>query len=235
MNKKYLLSSVTAGIALLYANQGTAQCLTKQDCAALGYTETSCSNGGIKCPFGNTWSCTPPCGTAYKYTCSGTGYAGGSGSACGGKYTQCKCASGYEWKDGSCQKEAMNGPDGDLFYCNNEVIGVKTSSMSFYVAVNGHKTTNWSNINVDSCLTCGSYTAIVPSISQLQTVYYNRSNVNQLLQSHKAANIIIDTTYWSATKNGTSVKILDMTNGNTRSSSTGSTLYNNLFCIWTLQ
>ena len=124
MNKKYLLSSVTAGIALLYANHGTAQCLTKQDCAALGYTETSCSNGGIKCPFGNTWSCTPLCGTAYKYTCSGTGYAGGTGSACGGKYTACKCASGYEWYNGSCTKECKVGW---LYYSDGTCANIKVS------------------------------------------------------------------------------------------------------------
>ena len=60
MNKKYLLSSVMAGFALLYANQGMAlDCVQSQDCAALGYTESSCSgeNGGVKCPFGNKWAC----------------------------------------------------------------------------------------------------------------------------------------------------------------------------------
>ncbi len=102
MNKKYLLSSVMAGISLFYANHGTAQCLTKQDCTALGYTETSCPNGGIKCPFGNTWSCTPPCNPAYKYTCSGTGYAGGTGSACDGKYIECSCVNNYNWINGTC-------------------------------------------------------------------------------------------------------------------------------------
>ena len=60
MNKKYLLSSVTAGIALLYANQGMAQdCVQSQDCASLGYTETSCTSGGVKCPFGDKWACYP--------------------------------------------------------------------------------------------------------------------------------------------------------------------------------
>ena len=62
MNKKYLLSSVTAGITLLYANQGMTQdCVQSQDCAALGYTESSCSgeNGGVKCPFGDKWACYP--------------------------------------------------------------------------------------------------------------------------------------------------------------------------------
>ena len=35
-----------------------AQCVATQDCATLGYTETSCSGGnGIKCPFGNKWAC----------------------------------------------------------------------------------------------------------------------------------------------------------------------------------
>ena len=39
------------------AGEAGAQCVATQDCASLGYTEASCPNGGIKCPFGNTWSC----------------------------------------------------------------------------------------------------------------------------------------------------------------------------------
>ncbi len=34
-----------------------AQCVATTDCATLGYTESSCSDGGVKCPFGNYWSC----------------------------------------------------------------------------------------------------------------------------------------------------------------------------------
>ncbi len=35
-----------------------AQCVATQDCATLGYTETSCNGGkGVKCPFGNKWAC----------------------------------------------------------------------------------------------------------------------------------------------------------------------------------
>ena len=114
-----------------------AQCVATQDCATLGYTETSCNGGkGVKCPFGNFWACLPTkesickeegftqacngngqtgssdscgglykkcsCNSSYKYTCSGTGYAGGSGSACGGKYTACKCSSGYTWNGSNC-------------------------------------------------------------------------------------------------------------------------------------
>ena len=112
MNKKYLLSSITAGIAFLYANHGTAQCVTTQDCATLGYTETSCSNGnGVKCPFGNKWFCgrsDEQCmelacdKLGFKYDCVGTGYEGGEGEVCNGKYTYCNCAEGYGWKDGAC-------------------------------------------------------------------------------------------------------------------------------------
>ena len=63
-------------------------CTPSPDCASLGYTESSCPDGaGVKCPWGNTWFCTEEkCDTSYQYTCSGTGYAGGSGDECGGKY-----------------------------------------------------------------------------------------------------------------------------------------------------
>ena len=82
-------------------------CTPSPDCASLGYTESSCPDGaGVKCPWGNTWFCTEEkCDTSYQYTCSGTGYAGGSGETCNGKYKSCTCADGYEWKDGACQKK----------------------------------------------------------------------------------------------------------------------------------
>ena len=115
----------------------SAQCVATQDCATLGYTETSCNGGkGVKCPFGNFWACLPTkeaickeegftlacnetgqigggdscsglykqcaCDSSYQYTCSGTGYSGGSGAACSGKYAACTCTDGYEWKDGTC-------------------------------------------------------------------------------------------------------------------------------------
>ncbi len=83
------------------------QCVVTEDCAALGYTETSCPGNGVKCPFGNGWFCggdeASICAeNGFKYSCTGTGYAGGAGFACGGKYTQCSCASSYEWNGSSC-------------------------------------------------------------------------------------------------------------------------------------
>ena len=99
--KGYLrISPVLAGVMMATGTVGAAgaQCVTTQDCKALGYTEASCSGGkGVKCPFGNGWYCgsgevTPEqCSKlGFSYSCSGTGYAGGAGSACGGKYAQCK-------------------------------------------------------------------------------------------------------------------------------------------------
>ncbi len=88
----------------------SAQCIATSDCAALGYTETSCPNGkGIKCPFGDKWACPSSkeetCAEyGFKYDCSGTGYASGVGQTCNNKYASCTCASGYEWKDGKCEE-----------------------------------------------------------------------------------------------------------------------------------
>ncbi len=42
----------------------------------------------------------------FKYTCTGTGYSGGSGDSCSGKYKKCSCKSGYKWSNGSCKKES---------------------------------------------------------------------------------------------------------------------------------
>ncbi len=95
-----------------------AQCVATQDCTTLGYTETSCNGGkGVKCPFGNKWACLATasdfeqqfCTTyGFKYACSGTGYSGGAGKACNGKYVSCNCASGYKWNGTSCVKESCS-------------------------------------------------------------------------------------------------------------------------------
>ena len=109
-----------------------AQCVATQDCATLGYTETSCNGGkGVKCPFGNSWACLTSDSECeqqfcdkygFQYTCTGTNETGGSGKSCDGKYIACTCASGYEWKDGACQQKAPDYSDctiGALFYSDN--------------------------------------------------------------------------------------------------------------------
>ena len=58
--KTYLyLSTAIISVSLAAGGEAWAQCVTTQDCTALGYTETSCPNGGVKCPFGSKWACFP--------------------------------------------------------------------------------------------------------------------------------------------------------------------------------
>ncbi len=183
------------------------QCVTVQDCATLGYTESSCNGGkGVKCPFGNGWFCAEDESTVcaengFEYSCTGTGYAGGAGSACGGKYVQCTCSSGYEWKNGNCQKkEVLNGADGDVYKCNGKVVGVKTSGMNFYVAMEDLGPMNWSRA-YSSCKNysfCGNLKGILPTEDQLLTMYNNKSSLNSLLSMNGGAKLI-EGYYWSST------------------------------------
>ena len=105
MRKILLMTSAVVLFPLSTVAQTT--CTASPDCASLGYTEASCPNGGVKCPWGDKWFCssseTEICSKyGFKYTCTGTGYSGGSGTACEGKYASCTCTKGYEWKNGSC-------------------------------------------------------------------------------------------------------------------------------------
>ena len=118
-----------------------AQCVATQDCATLGYTETSCSGGnGVKCPFGNKWACFKSeseikdqlcTELGFTQTCTGTGYSDGVGKACNGKYTECTCAFGYIWNNSSqkCEDATANCVIGALLYsdgtCSNDYISSK--------------------------------------------------------------------------------------------------------------
>ena len=109
--RSYLyLSTAVAGV-MMTAGVGAsyAQCVTTQNCAELGYTETSCPDGtGIKCPFGDTFACTGgSCATdcaelGFTYPCTGANETGGSGKSCGGKYQSCTCTSPYTWSGSAC-------------------------------------------------------------------------------------------------------------------------------------
>ena len=97
-------------------NKGTlTSCPSPYTC-----TYEECSNRYYKsgCQSGYDWNassqtCTAQCSSSYQYTCSGTGYAGGSGTACGGKYKSCKCSSGYFWGGSGCVKgnDCMKGSE----------------------------------------------------------------------------------------------------------------------------
>ena len=202
----------------------SAQCVATQDCATLGYTETSCNGGkGVKCPFGNKWACLgvneEECEKSFcnKYgftlTCTGTGYAGGAGSACGGKYAQCSCASGYEWKDGACHK-ITDGAYGDLYYCNGKIVGVKTSSMDFYVAMKDLGVIILGDAN-SSCRNysfCGNLKGTLPTLEQLLEMYNNKSSLNSLLQTNDGKKLANDY-HWSSTSGHFNRYVVDMSDG----------------------
>ena len=114
-----------------------AQCVATQDCATLGYTETSCSGGnGVKCPFGNKWACfkseSEICNDlGFTLTCTGTNQTGGA-KPCNGKYSECSCASGYIWNDSSqkCENPYADCVIGALYYsdgtCSDKLESSKT-------------------------------------------------------------------------------------------------------------
>ena len=54
--RKILLAS--AGVMVMSAGTGYAACIPTPSCSSLGYESSSSCEGGIKCPFGNTWNCT---------------------------------------------------------------------------------------------------------------------------------------------------------------------------------
>ena len=198
--RRYLyLSTAVAGVMMTAgAGASFAQCVTTQNCAELGYTETSCPDGtGLKCPFGDTFACTGgSCANdcaelGFTYPCTGANESG-SGKSCGGKYTACTCTSGYEWKDGTCK-----APDyslctiGALFYsdntCSNNlesgktllgvVIMEKTTSASgWIITINPIQTgTRWSTETVDipglsNCRSTSCLTDIQASCTNTDTI-----------------------------------------------------------------
>ena len=72
---------------------------TYEECSGLWY-KTGCQSGYDWDASSQT--CT--CDSSYKYTCNRSNEIP-NGSSCEGKYQSCKCSDGYEWKDGTCQKE----------------------------------------------------------------------------------------------------------------------------------
>ena len=183
----------------------------KYTCSGTGYSGgsgTACGGKYAKCNCSNnyTWngsSCVLSCSADYQYSCLGTGYAGGSGSACGGKYTKCICASGYEWKNKTCQPQILNGAQGDLYYCNGTVVGVKSGDMDFYVAMQDLGQMNWNNAN-SQCLNyifCGSVRGSLATWEQLIFLWSNKTSVNNLLVEN-GGSVIKDMWYWSSSSEG---------------------------------
>ena len=163
MRKILLMTSAVVLFPLSSIAQTT--CTASPSCASLGYTESSCPDGnGVKCPWGNKWFCGASCSQlGFTYSCSGTGYSGGKGPACNGKYQSCACASGLTWSNGSCVEICAIGSIlFSDFTCDNNVVSGKTpigvvvykdgkgggQAMALDFAENG-KTYIWSSNNID--------------------------------------------------------------------------------------
>ena len=145
----------------------------------------------------------------------GTGYSGGSGAACNSKYTACTCAIGYEWKDGSCQKQVLNGAQGELYYCNGTVVGVRATGMNFYVAMQdlGQMTWDDANSQCSSYVFCGNIKGTLPTLAQLKTIYKNKSSINSLLSTNGGTQLT-ENWYWSSTDSGSNnYDVVDMSSG----------------------
>lgn len=56
--KKVLLFTTALSLSFIqHTSLAQSACVSTPSCAELGYNASSCPNGGLKCPFGNTWNC----------------------------------------------------------------------------------------------------------------------------------------------------------------------------------
>ena len=145
---RYYLYLSTAIISVSLATSGNAwaQCVSTQDCATLGYTESSCPNGkGVKCPFGSKWFCGGDSTTICKQegftnACTGAGQLG-KGESCANLYKQCDCQSTYKY---TCSGTGYSGGSGSA--CNGKYTACKCATNYVFMfgktaLVNPKKTT----------------------------------------------------------------------------------------------
>ncbi len=194
-NFKFLLIGTSLSFIPLTVN---AQCVATQDCATLGYTETSCNGGkGVKCPFGNKWFCfeteeefktrlCPELG--FTLDCSGKNQTG-SNYSCNGKYNYCNCHDGYTWKNGTCeqikQTQITDGAIGDLYYCNGQIEGIRIPGMEFFVYIKDLKQGSldslmlWNTAKTESSNTfCGK--GRLPTLEETEIMYMYNATLNTL-------------------------------------------------------
>lgn len=213
-----------------------AQCIATQDCETLGYTETSCSGGGVRCPFGNKWACCKSeseikdqlcTELGFTQTCTGTNQTAGNGKTCNGKYEACYCADGYEWKDDSCQQQKQNGAVGDLYYCDGVVMAVKAPGTDFYVAMQDLGEMTWYDAS-DGCAAysfCGNLKGTLPTKEHLLTMYQNKSSLNNLLSANGGTNLT-EESYWSSTYISNNHYYVNMSTGSVAYPSWGGGYFN---------
>ena len=103
-----------AVLMFLFSSNANAACTPVPDCVSIGYTETSCEGGSLKCPFDTSKLKCIPCDSSFRYDCRGDNISGGIGATCSGKYVTCECSPGAIFNNGecicdnSCKKETIN-------------------------------------------------------------------------------------------------------------------------------
>ena len=191
-------SMLLAMTIFLLSSVAKAECVPTPDCASIGYTATSCEDGFVRCPFDISKLYCIPCDTTYKYTCSGTGYNGGNGTDCNGKYISCTCASGYEWNGSSCVVSCSDNSCsvGNILYsdmtCCAEVLSNKTV-VGIVVKDNELVISNptlmeWGNYDVDV-----SGLANITTNSRAQADMNGKSNTSVIVSAHSNAGLTSST------------------------------------------
>ncbi len=187
-------------------------CTPTPDCKSLGYTQSSCPDGGgVKCPWNTALLYCGENGKkicadmGHPYTCTGANEIP-SGKACANKYyTTCTCASGYEWKNGKCEKNPTNGLVGDLYYCNGTVVGIRVPGQNFVIAMKETSDrTFWSSAN-SYCAGyrfCGTGTeGHLPTKDELLAISNNITYLKDQLQKNGGQQFTSHG-YWSSSPYG---------------------------------
>ena len=155
-----LLSVVSAclSVTLLSSSALAEGCVSSPDCKGMGYTESSCSDGGVKCPWGNYWFC-------------------------GAKKDVCQsCYVGWILNsDMTCSAEKASGKTPIGVVANQTItsVGAAVKCVGMAVALKDIGSMNWSSANSQS----NSYSASgvtgwhLPTKEELLTIHGNISSV----------------------------------------------------------
>ena len=109
-----------------------------------------------------------------------------------------------------------NGAQGDLYYCNGKVVGVKTPNMDFYVALKDFSSDYWKNAynTIKYNMFCEDTLAYMPTKDDLVKIYNNKNSLDDLFEKYGGKKLSSGY-YWSETDSGDSSYryVLNMSNG----------------------
>ena len=207
-----LLSGAAVLLALAPVMSASAlaeTCTASPDCKSLGYTESSCSDGGVKCPFGNYWFCATKC--EEKDPCQ-----------------NCKVGTILN-SDMTCSQNKTSGKTPIGVVANQTITSVgeiKCVGMAVALTDLDSKMT-WSNANSNS----SSYSASglsgwhLPTEEELLTIYANINSVQGGLTKAGGAQFNSGY-YWSSSRyDSINYWAVHPVNGGTSGSSTGTSRY----------